>query len=119
MKKIINRLIPVLAILLTWSCIETFELNEVPPTAEDAVFVFEPSAENDNIINFEAQSSAFMLKWDLGNGSTVTGKSVTGTYPLAGTYTVTFDGEMLPNGVYYCRFQNGVTQQVRTMLKVR
>lgn len=37
----------------------------------------------------------------------------------AGTYTVTFDGEMLPNGVYYCRFQNGVTQQVRTMLKVR
>ncbi len=37
----------------------------------------------------------------------------------AGTYTVTFDGEALPNGVYYARLQNGVTQQVRTMMKVR
>jgi len=36
-----------------------------------------------------------------------------------GDYTVTFDGEDLPNGVYYARFQNGTIQQVRTMLKVR
>lgn len=37
----------------------------------------------------------------------------------AGTYTIPFDAEGMPNGVYYARFQNGVTQQVRTMVKVR
>ena len=36
-----------------------------------------------------------------------------------GTYTVTFDSEPLPPGVYYARFQNGVNQHVRAMLKVR
>jgi len=36
-----------------------------------------------------------------------------------GEYTITFDGEDLPTGVYYARFQNGPVQQVRTMLKVR
>lgn len=37
----------------------------------------------------------------------------------AGVYTVDFDGEGLPPGIYYVRFQNGVTQQVRAMMKVR
>ena len=37
----------------------------------------------------------------------------------AGTYTHTFDGEQLPSGMYYVRFQNGAAQQVRTMMKVR
>lgn len=37
----------------------------------------------------------------------------------AGTYTVPFDSEPLPPGVYYARFQNGVTQHVRAMMKVR
>ncbi len=36
-----------------------------------------------------------------------------------GTFTVTFDSGALPPGVYYARFQNGPTQQVRAMLKVR
>jgi hypothetical protein len=40
-------------------------------------------------------------------------------YPAAGTYTVDFNAEGLPFGVYYARFQNGVTQQVRAMMKVR
>jgi len=39
-------------------------------------------------------------------------------YP-AGTYTVSFNGGNLPNGVYYARLQNMAVQQVRTMLKVR
>jgi len=43
---------------------------------------------------------------------------VDGEY-TAGTYKITFDGEALPPGVYYARFQNGVTQQVRAMMKVR
>ena len=37
----------------------------------------------------------------------------------AGTYTVVFNGESLPTGVYYARLQNLATQQVRAMLKVR
>ncbi|MBL7730655.1 MAG: DUF1501 domain-containing protein [Chitinophagaceae bacterium] len=37
----------------------------------------------------------------------------------AGTYTIPFNAEGLPTGVYYARFQNGVTQQVRAMMKVR
>jgi hypothetical protein len=36
-----------------------------------------------------------------------------------GTYTLTFDSGPLPSGVYYARLQNGPTQQVRSMLKVR
>ena len=40
-------------------------------------------------------------------------------YAAAGNYTVDFDGEGLPNGIYYARLQNGVTQQVRAMMKVR
>ncbi|RFS22810.1 DUF1501 domain-containing protein [Chitinophaga silvatica] len=35
-----------------------------------------------------------------------------------GTYSFTFDGQQLPTGLYYARFQNGPIQQVRPMLKV-
>ena len=37
----------------------------------------------------------------------------------AGTYQINFDSYTLPAGVYYMRFQNGSTQQVKPMLKVR
>lgn len=37
----------------------------------------------------------------------------------AGTYTLDFNSEGLPAGIYYARLQNGVAQQVRAMLKVR
>ena len=37
----------------------------------------------------------------------------------AGTYTVVFDGSILPPGIFYARLQNMTTQQVRPMLKVR
>jgi uncharacterized protein (DUF1501 family) len=40
-------------------------------------------------------------------------------YPTAGTYSVDFNSDALPPGIYYARFQNGVTQHVRAMLKVR
>jgi uncharacterized protein (DUF1501 family) len=36
-----------------------------------------------------------------------------------GKYKTYFNGGYLPSGVYYARLQNGSTQQVRTMLKVR
>jgi len=38
---------------------------------------------------------------------------------VPGTYTTSFNSGGLPTGVYYARFQNGSTQQVRPMLKVR
>jgi uncharacterized protein (DUF1501 family) len=37
----------------------------------------------------------------------------------AGTYTVPFQGDGLPPGIYYARLQNGVNQYVRAMMKVR
>lgn len=40
-------------------------------------------------------------------------------YPAATKQSIVFDASHLPNGVYYARFQNGATQQVRPMLKVR
>ncbi len=40
-------------------------------------------------------------------------------YTNAGTYTTEFNGEGLPNGIYYARLQNGANQQVLPMLKVR
>ena len=38
---------------------------------------------------------------------------------LPGEYTVSFNGSMLPSGVYYARLQNGAVSQVRSMLIVR
>jgi uncharacterized protein (DUF1501 family) len=37
----------------------------------------------------------------------------------AGSYTYNFDSGALPAGVYYARLQNGATQQVKAMVKVR
>ena len=40
-------------------------------------------------------------------------------YTAPGQYTITFNAEKLAAGVYYARLQNGATQQVRSMLKVK
>jgi uncharacterized protein (DUF1501 family) len=40
-------------------------------------------------------------------------------FTQAGEFTTTFNSAGLPCGVYYARLQNGSTQQVRPMLKVR
>ena len=40
-------------------------------------------------------------------------------YPQAGSYFITFDSSIYPSGVYYARLQNGMVQQVRTMMKAR
>jgi uncharacterized protein (DUF1501 family) len=46
-------------------------------------------------------------------------KTLVDTDYTAGTYKVSFVADGLANGIYYARFQNGVTQQVRAMMKVR
>ncbi len=38
---------------------------------------------------------------------------------VPGTYTLSFNSYGLPTGVYYARLQNGTTQQVKALLKVR
>lgn len=60
-----------------------------PPTDADAQFVATPTAANPNIIDFRASNEDIQAVWDLGNGTTGSGTLITGTYPNAGTYTVT------------------------------
>lgn len=38
---------------------------------------------------------------------------------LPGTYSITFNSDALPSGVYYARLQNGAIQQVRIMMKAK
>jgi uncharacterized protein (DUF1501 family) len=37
----------------------------------------------------------------------------------AGDYQIRFDSHLLPTGLYYMRFQNGITQQVKPMIKMK
>jgi len=46
-------------------------------------------------------------------------KTLYDQYVVAGDYQIRFDAHILPAGLYYMRFQNGVTQQVKPMIKVR
>lgn len=61
----------------------------LPPSEADAAFTSTPTVANVNIIDFTASNPAVNAVWDLGNGITGTGIDITGTYPTAGTYTVT------------------------------
>jgi hypothetical protein len=90
MKKLIYNILWILSIqvLLVACKDDEAELASVP-TEADAAFTFTPSAENDNILNFTASSSAFLKKWDFGNGATAQGDIVKGTFPVKGTYNVT------------------------------
>lgn len=90
MKKLIYNILWILSIqVLLLACKEDeAELASVP-TEADAAFTFTPTNENDNILNFTASSSAFLKKWDFGNGTTAQGDNVKGTFPVKGTYNVT------------------------------
>jgi len=59
------------------------------PTAADAAFTYTESASTPNILEFKAVRSDVVAVWDFGNNTNGDGVSGTGTYPDAGTYTVT------------------------------
>lgn len=75
--------------LLLAGCQDEDPTLGTPPTETDAVFTYNASDESDNEIVFTSTSSAFMKKWDFGNGETGEGNSVTTTYIFAGEYEVT------------------------------
>lgn len=84
-------IIAALALMVSFSSCKKEEPTLGPaPTEADAAFTYTPSADNPNIIEFTATNSQVRALWDLGNGSIVTETTnATGTYPYAGTYTVT------------------------------
>ena len=82
--------VPVLLLLLT-ACepqVTSAPDMEPIPVSEDVTFDYEHDADNPNIVYFTSTSNGFKFLWDLGNGQTAEGKTVTGEYPLQGEYTV-------------------------------
>ncbi|RZK58257.1 MAG: hypothetical protein EOO87_00710 [Pedobacter sp.] len=61
----------------------------VMPNAADVQFSATPTSANPNILDFKSQYNGITAHWDFGNGATATGLEAKGSYPFAGTYTVT------------------------------
>ena len=89
MTKYIKYLLLLLPFFALAACVEDYALEADPPTSEDARFSFLSTEESDNILRFTSNKEFFLMTWDLGNGTTGSGRTVVGTYPMAGTYTVT------------------------------
>jgi len=91
MQKLMKNLMFVAALFMFMSCEEEEPTIVEAPIEEDAAFTFEASVDNDNIIEFTASVEGFnQYVWDLGNGENAPdAMTATGTYPTAGTYTVT------------------------------
>lgn len=90
MKKLIYNLLWIFFIHVALvGCKEDEYTLGAPPTEADAEFSFSSTAESDNEIEFVSNSSAFMKKWDFGNGETAEGDIVKAIYIFKGNYTVT------------------------------
>ncbi|TDQ07001.1 PKD domain-containing protein [Pedobacter metabolipauper] len=77
-------------ILITGACKRTEFPDEgmAAPVAADVKFSATPKSANANIIDFKNESEGFKAIWDLGNGASGEGSTISGSYPEAGTYTV-------------------------------
>ena len=53
------------------------------------------------------------------NGSGQLVKTLCNGIYAAGKHSVSFDSEWLPNGIYYCRLQNGALQQIKPLVKTQ
>jgi hypothetical protein len=73
---------------LTGCKVEDPELG-IAPTAADVKFSFSPDNNNPNIIHFKNESGKVTKAiWDFGNGTSATGDEPTGSFAVAGDYTV-------------------------------
>src|SRR5690606_27734514 len=73
---------------LTGCKVEDPELG-IAPTAADVKFSFSPDNNNPNIIHFKNESEKVTKAiWDFGNGTSATGDEPTGSFAVAGDYTV-------------------------------
>jgi hypothetical protein len=68
-------------------------------------------------IRFSTKGSHTMVQIMDAQGKVI--KTLYDQITTAGDYQIRFDAQALAAGLYYMRFQNGVTQQVRPMIKVR
>lgn len=75
--------------LAAFACKEDDPQLGTPPTEADAEFTYAPTETSDNILELTNTSSAFLKKWDFGNGETEEGDVVQVIYPFEGTYEVT------------------------------
>lgn len=87
--KYFNYLLVALLALGVASCKKEDPTLGPAPSAGDAAFTATPTTANPNIVDFKLNNTDIRATWDLGNGSTGSGNTITGTYPSAGTYTVT------------------------------
>jgi PKD repeat protein len=59
------------------------------PVADQVQFAATPTANNPNIVSFKNETPGVLKAiWDLGNGQTAVGDQASGSYAVAGTYTV-------------------------------
>lgn len=86
--------ITLLCIFAMTACEEEYSLGTVGTISSDqVVFSATPSSQTPNRIVFANTSDTkgviYSTLWDLGNGATGRGETITGEYPYAGDYTVT------------------------------
>ncbi len=84
---------------------ETFITNYPNPFVDSTTIQFETSGEHTLIQIFDTMGKLV--------------KTLTDKEYSAGTYTLQFDATGLRSGTYYARLQNGLFQQMRTMVKVQ
>jgi len=88
MKSIKMFFLSVITVFALAGCEDEPSLGDAP-TAADAEFTYAATANNPNVIEFNAKNKNLIAKWDFGNGTKDEGPTALGTFPLKGTYTVT------------------------------
>jgi uncharacterized protein (DUF1501 family) len=68
-------------------------------------------------ISFNTEGGHTLVQIFNGSGQLV--KTLCNGIYAAGKHSVSFDSEWLPNGIYYCRLQNGALQQIKPLVKTQ
>lgn len=111
----INNQLQSLPLIKTGACTG---VTPPPPTPSDVMITNSPNPFTGNTtIKFTTAGGHTFIQVIDTLGRVI--KILTDKEYTAGTYTLDFASDGLPTGIYYACLQNGVTQQVRAMLKVR